>query len=42
MLIYPDFFYVEGEKQNKEVALGVSFSGFYGEYDMILHPNTIK
>ncbi|MBE5732742.1 MAG: hypothetical protein E7353_06905 [Clostridiales bacterium] len=39
MLIYPDFFTMEGKKENIDVAIGVSFSGFYGDYDVILHPS---
>ena len=42
MIIYPDYFNIVGNKENIDVAIGVSFSGFYGEYDAILHPLTIK
>lgn len=42
MIIYPDFFKIVGEKENKDVAIGVSFSGFYGDYDAILHPLIIS
>ena len=42
MLVYPDYFYIEGKKDCKDVALGVSFGGFYGDYDMILHPSLIN
>ncbi len=40
MLIYPEFCKIEGKKENVDVALGVSFSGFYGDYDLIL-PSSI-
>jgi hypothetical protein len=39
MLVYPDSFAIEGKKEGVDVALGVSFSGFYGDYDAILHPS---
>ncbi len=42
MLIYPEFFALEGNKDSIDVALGVSFSGFYGDYDVILHPSLSK
>ena len=42
MIIYPDYFKIVGEKENKDVAIGVSFSGFYGDYDAILHPLIIS
>ena len=38
----PIYFNIVGNKENIDVAIGVSFSGFYGEYDAILHPLTIK
>lgn len=41
MLIYPEFFKVEGKKESVDVALGLSFSGFYGDYDLILHPQSV-
>lgn len=39
MLIYPELFEIEGVKDSVDVALGLSFSGFYGDYDVILHPS---
>lgn len=39
MLIYPDFFKIGIKEKDVDVAMGVSFSGFYGDYDVILHPS---
>lgn len=41
MLIYPELFVIEGKKDSADVAVGISFGGFYGDYDVILHPSIV-